>query len=62
MAIALAILVNKEFGTGAYGEQGFGLSIVVINILLFTTLITEVVGPLLTKFALTRAKERQKGV
>jgi len=31
---------------------------VVINILLFTTIITEVVGPVLTRFAITQAGER----
>jgi len=59
VAIALAILVKKEFGTGAFGEEGMHLAEVVINVLLFTTIITEIVGPLLTKMALTRAGERQ---
>lgn len=59
VAIALAILVKKEFGTGAFGEEGVNMAEVVINVLLFTTIITEVVGPILTKAALTRAGERQ---
>lgn len=59
VAIALAIMVNKEFGTGLYGEDGINLSVLVINILLFTTIITEIAGPLLTKHALTRSGERQ---
>ncbi len=58
VAIALAIIVKKEFGSGAYGETGVNLATLVINILLFTTIITEIVGPLLTKFALTKAGER----
>jgi Kef-type K+ transport system membrane component KefB len=57
VAIALAIMVRKEFGTPEYGEAGQYLSVVVINILLFTTIITEIVGPLLTKWALKRAGE-----
>lgn len=58
VAIALAILVNKEFGTGKFGEPGMQLADVVINVLLFTTIVTEIVGPVLTKVALTRAGER----
>ena len=58
VAIALAILVDKMFGTGAFGEAGLMLSKVVINILLFTTIITEIVGPILTRFAVTKAGER----
>jgi len=59
VAVALAILVRKEFGTGLYGPDGILLSTVVINVLLFTTVFTEIIGPLLTKTALTRAGERQ---
>lgn len=59
VAIALAILVKKEFGAGAFGEEGLHLAEVVINVLLFTTIVTEIIGPLLTKLALTRAGERR---
>lgn len=59
VAVALAIIVKKEFGIDAYGPQGAELSSLVINILLFTTIITEIVGPLLTKMALTKAGERE---
>jgi len=59
VAIALAIMVRQEFGTGGYGQAGEDLALLVINILLFTTVITEVVGPLLTKWALTKSGERQ---
>ncbi|HPQ89606.1 MAG TPA: cation:proton antiporter [Candidatus Mcinerneyibacteriales bacterium] len=58
VAVALAILVDRTFGTGTYGEAGVNLATVVINILLFTTIITEVVGPVLTRFAITQAGER----
>ncbi len=59
VAIALAIMVKKQFGNGAFGERGDQLATLVINVLLFTTIITEIVGPLLTKMAITRAGERQ---
>ncbi|MBN2030444.1 cation:proton antiporter [bacterium] len=58
VALALAIIVRKEFGSGDFGEPGRLLASVVINVLLFTTIITEIVGPLLTKYALTKAGER----
>jgi Kef-type K+ transport system membrane component KefB len=58
VAIALAIMVKKDFGGGQYGEKGILLSTMIINILLFTTIITEIIGPWLTKYALTKAGER----
>lgn len=58
VALALAIIVRKEFGSDLYGESGRLLASIVINVLLFTTVITEIVGPLLTKYALTKAGER----
>ena len=57
VAIALAMLVKKEFDIPAFGEAGANLSVMVINILLFTTIITEILGPLLTKWALHKAGE-----
>ena len=59
VAVALAIVVKKEFGSGEFGDAGLNLSVLVINILLFTTIITEVLGPILTKWALTKSGERQ---
>ena len=59
VAIALAILVKKQFGDGQFGERGVLLATVVINVLLFTTVITEIVGPLLTKWALKKSGETQ---
>ncbi|NOZ64441.1 MAG: cation:proton antiporter [Caldiserica bacterium] len=58
VAIALAIVVQKEFGRA--GIQGQNLALLVINILLFTTIITEVVGPNLTRIILTKAGEIRK--
>lgn len=57
VAVALALTVKSKFGTGNYGQNGIDLSNIVINILLFTTIITETIGPLLTKIALTFAGE-----
>ncbi|TYB30434.1 MAG: sodium:proton exchanger [Candidatus Mcinerneyibacterium aminivorans] len=57
VALALAIIVNKTFGGGNYGDAGIMLAKVVINILLFTTIITEIVGPLLTGMAVKKAGE-----
>ena len=60
VAVALALAVKKEFGSGLYGVVGVNLANIVINILLFTTIITELVGPILTKFALSKAGEVNK--
>jgi len=57
VAIALSLAVQKQFGRGAYGQPGIDMATMVINLLLFTTIITEIVGPLLTKFTLSRAGE-----
>ncbi len=57
VALALALSISKEFTKPIYGDEGTRLATVIINLLLFTTIITEIVGPLLTRFALTRAGE-----
>ena len=57
VAVALSLAVQKKFGTGAFGKEGIEMATIVINILLFTTIITEVVGPLLTRATLTKAQE-----
>lgn len=59
VAVALAIIVGKEFRV--YGETGNALATLVIHILLFTTLITEVVGPIMTRWAVHRAGEAGAG-
>ena len=61
MALALALSISKEFTKPVYGTQGSEMATVIINILLFTTIITEIVGPLLTRFALTKAGEITTG-
>jgi Kef-type K+ transport system membrane component KefB len=50
VAVGLAIIVSKEF-------NGTSLGSLVITILLATTIITEIVGPIATKNAIIRAKE-----
>ncbi len=57
VAIALSLAVQKKFGTGTYGKAGIDMATTIINLLLFTTIITEIIGPLLTKFSLGRAGE-----
>ena len=57
VAVALALAVHDKFGGGAYGKNGILMSDIVINLLLFTTVFTEVVGPFLTRLALRKAGE-----
>jgi len=57
VALALALSINKEFTQPIYGAQGAGMAHYIINILLFTTIVTEIVGPLLTRLALKKAGE-----
>lgn len=59
VALALALSVKKTFDTPAFGTQGRDMAVMVINILLFTTIFTEIIGPLLTRHVLTRADEIQ---
>jgi len=60
VAIALAIIVGQEFGHGQFGDEGKHLAGYVINILLFTTIITEIVGPYLTRRAIVQSGEAGK--
>lgn len=55
VAIGLSLVVAQEFGP--MGGKGAALAVTVINVLLGTTIITELVGPLLTRFGLQRAGE-----
>jgi Kef-type K+ transport system membrane component KefB len=58
VALALALSINKEFNRpDLYGSLGPTMAVYIINILLFTTLITEVIGPMLTKVVLKKAGE-----
>ena len=55
IAIGLSLVVISEFTP--LGTTGATLAMTVVNILLGTTLVTEVVGPILTRRALMRAGE-----
>ncbi|TFG59481.1 MAG: sodium:proton exchanger [Spirochaetales bacterium] len=57
VALALALAINKDFNLPVFGEKGKFIASSVINILLFTTIITEIVGPLLTKRVLLKSGE-----
>ena len=61
VAVALSLAVQKQFGRGAFGQEGIEMARMAINILLFTTIITEVLGPILTKTTLTKANEINEG-
>jgi Kef-type K+ transport system membrane component KefB len=57
VAIGLAMIVRKDFQDFAIGAK---MSTWVINILLFTTLFTEIIGPVCTKYAVIKAGEAGK--
>ncbi|KGE71671.1 cation:proton antiporter [Spirochaeta lutea] len=57
VALALALAISKQFTNPRFGPAGHDLATVIINVLLFTTIITEIIGPLLTRFALGKAGE-----
>lgn len=59
VALALALSINKDFNVPAFGDIGKSLASAVINILLFTTILTEIIGPLLTKTVLIKSGETQ---
>jgi len=58
VALALAIVVGRDFSI--YGRPGKTLAETVINILLFTTIITEIVGPYLTRWSLIKSGEARQ--
>jgi Kef-type K+ transport system membrane component KefB len=55
IAIGLSLVVAAEFTP--LGEEGRHLALTVVNVLLGTTLVTEVVGPILARRALVRSGE-----
>ncbi len=59
-AIALALVVLEEVGSGMYGDRGDALAWIVINVLLVTTVLTESIGPYLTKLSLAKAGETRE--
>ncbi|MBE0478390.1 cation:proton antiporter [Candidatus Aerophobetes bacterium] len=59
VALALAMMAKKDFSP--YGAEGAALANIIINLLLFTIIITEIVGPYLTRWSLIKSGEAQRG-
>lgn len=59
VALALALAISTEFTSPEYGSAGKAIATTIINVLLFTTILTEIVGPLLTRRVLRVAGEAQ---
>jgi hypothetical protein len=55
VAIGLALSVANRFD--AYGEEGVRLGNATINIITATTFVVQIIGPIMVKFAITRAGE-----
>jgi Kef-type K+ transport system membrane component KefB len=55
VAIGLAILVTREFGS--LGQAGQNLAVLVINTIAATTIVFEIIGPIATKIAISKAGE-----
>jgi len=55
VAVALALAVKRQFTQPIYGQAGIDMAYLIINLLLLTTIFTEIVGPLLTYFSLKKA-------
>jgi len=55
VAVALALAVKREFTQPMYGQAGIDMANIIINLLLLTTIFTEIVGPILTYFSLKKA-------
>ena len=55
VAIGLALIVKSEFGE--YGEKGDALGVTVLTSVTATCIFFELIGPILTKIALTKAGE-----
>jgi Kef-type K+ transport system membrane component KefB len=55
VAIGLALSIAGRFN--AYGEAGIQLGQTVINVITATTFVVQIAGPIMVKFAITRARE-----
>jgi hypothetical protein len=55
VAIGLALSVANRFD--AYGEAGVQLGNATINVITATTFVVQIIGPIMVKFAITRAGE-----
>jgi Kef-type K+ transport system membrane component KefB len=58
VAIGLALLANMEFSV--LGKAGQDLGVLAINTIAATTIVFEIIGPIGTKFAISRAGETGK--
>lgn len=57
IAIALAVIIRREFRPLNIYFGNFEMSQMIINLLLFTTIFTEIIGPALTRYGIRRAGE-----
>ncbi len=55
VALALALSIDKTFNIPKYGTVGHNMAVLIINVLLFTTIITEILGPFMTRYVLRKA-------
>ena len=60
VAIGLALSVANRFDS--YGEAGVQLGQMVVNVITATTFVVQIVGPIMVKFAITRAGEVGQGI
>ncbi|OQX52085.1 MAG: hypothetical protein B5M53_09435 [Candidatus Cloacimonas sp. 4484_209] len=59
VAIGLSLLVVREFSS--YGKMGEQLSSIIVTTIAATTIFFEILGPITTKIAITKAGEIGKG-
>ncbi|MBN1135212.1 MAG: cation:proton antiporter [Anaerolineae bacterium] len=59
VAVGLALSVANRFD--AYGEAGVQLGNTTINVITATTFVVQIIGPIMVKFAITRAGEVDPG-
>ncbi|MBA7629548.1 hypothetical protein ES703_37047 [subsurface metagenome] len=58
VAIGLSLLIIREFSI--YGEAGKELGTIIVTTIAATTIFFEIIGPIATKFAITKAGEVKK--
>ncbi|HUX51350.1 MAG TPA: cation:proton antiporter [Spirochaetia bacterium] len=57
VALALALSIDKTFNIPKYGTAGHDMAVLIINVLLFTTILTEILGPFMTRTVLRKSGE-----
>lgn len=55
IAVGLAVIIYNQLSS--FGKMGHNIANITINILLATTVVTEIIGPILLKYAFGKAKE-----